>query len=309
MNGLLPFDAATRALATQVVPGRVVAEPGDEVIDCEVELEFGREVGVGARRQIGGARRERGDRLGTGLSEHSKLLPVRIFEVESPEERVESVAELFIRDGVANEMRATHFLGFIRAEPGEYKSRPAVARAAAHLEEVLRIFDERAGYLRLANPINTEQNRTSNRFPTGRNENQKERRRIQANFNEFLEAGRVVGEDACLETSARHLDIRESAVFRARLPASELVAADHDGDQAGDFGDRSGEEGLEVGESCVEGSAALCKRQSGKENEQGKEGGGLDAAAFLEDADFIVIINNIIIHLYYNYAVGQLLLH
>src|ERR1035437_1926117 len=37
-------------------------------------------------------------------------------------------------------------------------------------------------------PINTGQNRTSNRFQTGRNENRQERRRNQANLNEFLEA-------------------------------------------------------------------------------------------------------------------------
>lgn len=55
----------------------------------------------------------------------------------------------------------------------------------------------------------------------------------------------------------------------------KLVAADHDSDQAGDFGDRSGEEGLKIGESCVEGCAALRERQSGKENEQSKEGDGL----------------------------------
>ena len=35
-------------------------------------------------------------------------------------------------------------------------------------------------------PINTSQNRTSNRFRTGRNENRQERRRNQANFNKFL---------------------------------------------------------------------------------------------------------------------------
>ncbi|HZL52078.1 MAG TPA: DUF5947 family protein [Terracidiphilus sp.] len=36
--------------------------------------------------------------------------------------------------------------------------------------------------------MNTGQNRTSNRFRKGRNENRQERRRNQANFNEFLEA-------------------------------------------------------------------------------------------------------------------------
>ena len=36
-------------------------------------------------------------------------------------------------------------------------------------------------------PINTGQSRISNRFRTGRNENRQERRRNQANFNEFLE--------------------------------------------------------------------------------------------------------------------------
>jgi hypothetical protein len=34
--------------------------------------------------------------------------------------------------------------------------------------------------------MNTGQNRTSNRFRTGRNENRQETRRNQANFNEFL---------------------------------------------------------------------------------------------------------------------------
>jgi len=35
-------------------------------------------------------------------------------------------------------------------------------------------------------PINTDKNRTSNRFRTERNENRQERRRNHANFNEFL---------------------------------------------------------------------------------------------------------------------------
>jgi hypothetical protein len=43
----------------------------------------------------------------------------------------------------------------------------------------------------LQTPINTGQNRTSNRFRTGRNDNRQERRRNRANFNKFL--GRFPG--------------------------------------------------------------------------------------------------------------------
>jgi hypothetical protein len=38
----------------------------------------------------------------------------------------------------------------------------------------------------LQTPLNTGQNRTSDRFQTGRNKNDKETHRNHANFNEFL---------------------------------------------------------------------------------------------------------------------------
>jgi hypothetical protein len=51
---------------------------------------------------------------------------------------------------------------------------------------------------------------------------------------------------------------------------SELIAADHDGDQAGDLGYGSGEEVLQRGESCVEWRAArLGERDCGDNDNQG----------------------------------------
>ena len=144
MNGFLPLDAAACALAAQIVLRREVVESGNKVIDRKVELKFGRKVGVRACRKIGGARRERGDGFGAGLSEHAKLLRIRVLEIESPEKRIEPVAELLVGHGVAYKMRATHFLGFICTEPGEDETRQAIARAAAHFKEVFGFFDKRA---------------------------------------------------------------------------------------------------------------------------------------------------------------------
>ena len=144
VNGFLPLDAAACALAAQVVSRRKIAESGNKVIDCEVELKFGRKVRVRACRKVGGARRERGDGFGAGLSEHAELLTIRVLEIESPEERIEPIAELLIRNGVAYKMRATHLLGFVCTEPGENETRPAIARAAAHFKEVFGLFDKRA---------------------------------------------------------------------------------------------------------------------------------------------------------------------
>jgi hypothetical protein len=44
----------------------------------------------------------------------------------------------------------------------------------------------------------------------------------------------------------------------------KLVAANHDGNEAGDFGRVPGKEGLQVGKSGVEGRAALCERNCGQ---------------------------------------------
>ena len=91
------------------------------MVDREVELELFWKVWVRARRQVG-ARRERSDRLGTGLGKHAELLAKRVFEVESPEERVEPRAKLLISDGVVYIMRATHLVCIVRAVPGEHES-------------------------------------------------------------------------------------------------------------------------------------------------------------------------------------------
>jgi hypothetical protein len=51
----------------------------------------------------------------------------------------------------------------------------------------------------------------------------------------------------------------------------ELVAAYHDGDQAGHLGDGSGKQGLHRGETAIEGRAAHCVREYGRDNEHGEE--------------------------------------
>jgi hypothetical protein len=50
--------------------------------------------------------------------------------------------------------------------------------------------------------MNTGQNRTSNRFRTGRNENRQETRRNQANFNEFLSPSHKVGAPEAMRSRA-----------------------------------------------------------------------------------------------------------
>ena len=144
VNGFLPLDAAACALAAQVVSRREVAESGNKVIDREIELKFGRKVGANACQKVGGARCERNDGFGAKLSEHAELLTIRVLDIESPEERIEPIAELLIGNGVAYKIRTTHILGFVCTEPGEEETRPAIARAAAHFKKVFGFFDERA---------------------------------------------------------------------------------------------------------------------------------------------------------------------
>jgi hypothetical protein len=52
----------------------------------------------------------------------------------------------------------------------------------------------------------------------------------------------------------------------------ELVAADHNGNQAGDLGDGSGKEGLQVCESGIEGRAALGGRNHRQRDHNKSEG-------------------------------------
>jgi hypothetical protein len=61
-------------------------------------------------------------------------------------------------------------------------------------------------------------------------------------------------------------------LLRAWLAMSKLIAADYDGDQAGDFGNRPGEEVLESGESRVEWRpACLGRRDRGEDEKQSEE--------------------------------------
>ena len=55
--------------------------------------------------------------------------------------------------------------------------------------------------------------------------------------------------------------------FAPWLAVSELIAADHDGDQAGDLGNSSGEEVLESGESRVERRAARLGKRDRRDND------------------------------------------
>ena len=48
-------------------------QAGDKVVYGEIELQVRRELGVGARREVGRTRRECGDKFGGGLNEHAKL--------------------------------------------------------------------------------------------------------------------------------------------------------------------------------------------------------------------------------------------
>jgi hypothetical protein len=115
---------------------------------------------------------------------------------------------------------------------------------------------------------------------------------------------RVVGEDLRLKARTRHRDVGEAAVheirvcglihvdqnavgseplrtvagdriavieaLRTRLTVREHVAANYDGDQAGDLGDRSRKEVLERGKAAVERRAArLCESNCGHDENQG----------------------------------------
>ena len=58
----------------------------------EVELKFAKKAKVRMCRVIEGARCKRCDGFSTGLGEHAKMLEVRVFEIESSEQRVEPYA-------------------------------------------------------------------------------------------------------------------------------------------------------------------------------------------------------------------------
>ena len=131
-------------LTAQVVSRREVAESKNKVINREVELKFCRKVAVRACRKVGGARRECGDKIGAGLSEHAEQLTIRVLEIKSPEERIEPIAKLLLGNGVASKTRATYLLVFICTKPGEDETRPAIPRAAAHIKEVFGLYYERA---------------------------------------------------------------------------------------------------------------------------------------------------------------------
>jgi hypothetical protein len=53
-----------------------------------------------------------------------------------------------------------------------------------------------------------------------------------------------------------------SGLLRTRLAVHELVTADHNGNEASDLGDSSGEKSLQIGRSGVERRAALCERNT-----------------------------------------------
>ena len=99
------------------------------MVDCERQLRLGRELGVRAGAQIGGACGVRGDRLCAGLLQRAQLSAEGAFELEAPENRGESFAELLVVGDRIGDVRAADFLGFFAAEPGKYEVRPATSRA------------------------------------------------------------------------------------------------------------------------------------------------------------------------------------
>jgi hypothetical protein len=65
--------------------------------------------------------------------------------------------------------------------------------------------------------------------------------------------GSIIGEQRRFKAAAGNGYVSKARVFCARFTMGKLVAADHDSDQARDFGDSSSKEGLQVGKSGIEG--------------------------------------------------------
>jgi hypothetical protein len=83
------------------------------------------------------------------------------------------------------------------------------------------------------------------------------------------------GDDARIDAGAGYGNLGETRVLGPGRPVSEFVPANHDRDQAGDLGNRSGEEVLKSGESRVEGSpAGLGERDRGDDDNQGHKSYG-----------------------------------
>ena len=76
------------------------------------------------------------------MSKFTQLLTVRLLELEASELRDEAILKRRVVYVVTKIMRMTYFLGFIRAEPRDNETGPAVAGAPTHIEEVLGVLEE-----------------------------------------------------------------------------------------------------------------------------------------------------------------------
>ena len=82
------------------------------------------------------------------------------------------------------------------------------------------------------------------------------------------EPGQYVGREN--RDSSSRCNTGES-LFRARLSMCELIAANHNCDQAGDFRDRTGEQVLHGGKARVKGRSAPCLRVRGGRHDEKKQ--------------------------------------
>ena len=75
--------------------------------------------------------------LCAGLLQRAQLSAEGAFELEAPENRGESFAELLVVGDRIGDVRAANFLGFFAAEPRKYEVRPATSRAVAQRKKQL----------------------------------------------------------------------------------------------------------------------------------------------------------------------------
>ena len=120
-----PLERSASAFSKQILASRGVREATDEVVDCERQLRFCRELGVRAGTQVGRARGVRGDGLCAGLFQRAQLGAEGAFELEAAENRSKSFAKLLVVGDRIGDVRAANFLGFFAAEPRQERSTPS----------------------------------------------------------------------------------------------------------------------------------------------------------------------------------------
>ena len=133
--------------ALKVIASRDVRQARYEVVHRELDLILRAEVVIRARTQIRRVRRECGHRLGTRLSEDSKLRTIVALKLILAEERLEILAKHIVLRNIEKVVASAHIVRFFGSQPREYNVPPAIARPVTKREEKFGVIEKRANFL------------------------------------------------------------------------------------------------------------------------------------------------------------------